>query len=228
MSIFQIFEQMRRANADFYTANPLEQLSDDDLTRLASEAGLTLEDLREQMTTPSVKLTCPLCGQPATHLVNCRGCGGDAFGGEWVMAHGERMHSQLKAGLRIALSHSTEASAPFSQAQIEAATEHAYQWGGCQICVECWHHTLPSEAYQTCPLKLLADHTLAPEQPPGGLMYAVFTAETPEGRRQAVQEWIEAGWRRWVEVWNTATDTQVRQAIAAWRQGILEAVWRQE
>jgi hypothetical protein len=127
MSIIQFFEYIRWANAEFYTAHPLEQLSEAELAHLAQQHGLTVEDLRAQLTTPSEQLTCPLCGQPSTHLVNCHGCGGDAFGGEWVLAHGEDLHQRLRAGLKTALDQPPD----FSPAQIEAAIGHAYQWGGC-------------------------------------------------------------------------------------------------
>jgi hypothetical protein len=70
MSIIQFFEYIRWANADFYTAHPLEQLSEAELAHLAEQNGLTVAELQAQMTTPSEQLTCPLCGQPATHLVN--------------------------------------------------------------------------------------------------------------------------------------------------------------
>jgi hypothetical protein len=228
MSTIQFFEYIRWANAEFYTAHPLEQLSEAELAHLAEQNGLTVEDLRAQLTTPNEQLTCPLCGQPATHLVNCRGCGGDAFGGEWVLAHGEDLHQRLRTGLRTALSQPPEGGQPFSPAHIEAATGHAYQWGGCHLCPTCWTHTLPAEAYQTCPLKLLADRTLAPDQPPAALMVAVFTAQTPEARAAAVKTWLEAAWQRWTIVWNTAADEQVREAIAAWRHHLLAAVWRRE
>lgn len=80
MSVFEWFEYMRRANADWYTANPLEQLSEEDLARLADEAGMTVEELREHITKPHVEMTCPLCDQPSIHLVNCTGCGKEARG----------------------------------------------------------------------------------------------------------------------------------------------------
>jgi hypothetical protein len=230
MSTIQFFEYIRWTNADFYTAHPLAQLSEAELAHLAEQNGLTVTELRTQMTTPSEKLTCPLCGQPATHLVNCGGCGGDAFGAEWLDAsrHGEDLHQRLRTGLKTALSQPPETGPSFSPAQIEAAPGHAYQWGGCHICASCWHHTLPADAYQTCPHNLQADRTFAPDQPPAEIMVAVFTAKTPEARAAAVKTWLEAAWQRWTIVWNTTADAPVREAIAAWRHPLLAAVWRKD
>lgn len=76
------FESLRRANIDFYTAHPLEQFSDAELEQLAQQQGLTVAELKTQMTTPQVEMTCPLCGKASTHLTMCKGCGGDAWGFE--------------------------------------------------------------------------------------------------------------------------------------------------
>jgi hypothetical protein len=59
-------------------------------------------------------------------------------------------------------------------------------------------------------------------------MVAVFTAKTPEARAAAVKTWLETTAARWLEVWNTAADEPVREAIAAWRHHLLAAVWRRE
>ena len=60
MSIFEMFEYIRRTNADFYTANPLEQMSETELLQLAKEAGMTLEELHEHINKPHVEMTCPI------------------------------------------------------------------------------------------------------------------------------------------------------------------------
>lgn len=234
---FPLFEEMRRANADWYTAHPLTRLSDEDLSRLAAEAGLTVEEVRRRMTMPTVEMTCPLCGQPSTHLVGCKGCGGDAFGGEWLAAEGEDMHDRLRAAFRAALTDADmradlrarlgPALATIEAEAIAQASRHAYAWGGCLICAECWHHTLPAEAGPSCPLKLLADRTLAPERPPGGLFFVALQAAGPESRAAAVRQWIKAGWQRWVEVWNTVADPPTRRRIAVWRHLLYEGVWRE-
>jgi len=236
MTIFHLFEDMRRANAAWYTAHPLTHLSEAELADLAAEAGLTIEEVRQRMTTPTVEMTCPLCGQPATHLVGCKGCGSDAFGGEWVAAHGEDMHDRLRAAFRAALTDESlladlraklgPALATIEAQALEQAARHAYAWGGCLICTECWHHTLPAEAGPSCPLKLLADRTLIPAQPPGGLFFAVLNAAGPESRAAAARQWIEAGWQRWVEVWNTVADEPTRRRVAVWRHLLWEGVWR--
>lgn len=48
MNIFQFFEYIRRSNADFYTASPLEQMSEEELIKLAQQVGMTVWQLREE------------------------------------------------------------------------------------------------------------------------------------------------------------------------------------
>ncbi len=207
MSVFELFEYARRANADFLTANPAERLSAEELTQLAAQAGLTVEELRTQLTTPNIQMTCALCGQPSTHLISCRGCGGDAWGGELVMAEGEDVHARLRAHFKAALTHQVHLDDTrqrlaaqgyelplFSPEQIEHAAKHAYAWGGCMICSECWHHTLPVEAYETCPLKLLADDLLYHSHLPFSLQVKLW--DIPDERQQTeyIRDWIDTTW----------------------------------
>ena len=223
MSIFELFEYMRRKHADWYTAHPFEQLSDDQLTRLAEEQGMTVEALKQQMSQPRIEMTCPLCGQPSTHLVSCKGCGGDAWGGEWELAHGEGFRDQLRTSLREAVSRLETTT----EAQAEYAAKHAYDWGGCLICAtDCWHHTLPVNAYQTCPLNLLAERTLEPDRLPRGMYPILFNAPDAESLHRSARAWIKAGWDRWVEIWNTVP-SPAREAVAAWRARLLDAAWSQ-
>ena len=44
--VLPFFEEMRWANADWYTASPLEQMSDEKLAKLAKDADMTIEELR--------------------------------------------------------------------------------------------------------------------------------------------------------------------------------------
>lgn len=53
------FEYFRRAHADLYMAHPLEQLSEEDLARLTKEAGMSIGELREHLTTLDIDMTCP-------------------------------------------------------------------------------------------------------------------------------------------------------------------------
>ena len=234
--MFEMFEDMRRANEDFYTVNPLTNLDEETLARLAAESGMTVEELRKQMNTPHIEMTCPLCGQPSTHLVNCKGCGGDAFGGEFVLAYGEDVHARMKATFKAALTneaHRAEMQEQFgmlpeiSLEQVDYATNHAYAWGGCMICANCWHHTLPVQAYQTCPINLLGNQAID-ETPTWAVVDIMmqFNRDEEEERNAAVMEFIRASWARWTVIWNTVADQEERLAVAFWRHLLLKTVWK--
>lgn len=51
------FESIRRANADFYTQNPIEFLTDAQLTGFAQQQGMTIEELKAYVTTSHVEMT---------------------------------------------------------------------------------------------------------------------------------------------------------------------------
>ena len=228
MSIHEMFEYTRRANADFYTANPLEQMSDDDLAALAKSAEMTVEELRDYMNKPHIEMTCPLCGRASTHLTMCKGCGGDAWGGELVLGFGEGIHSELRQAYKAALlTRFGGKPATVRQEAIEYATKNAYSWGGCMVCVECWHNTLPAEAFRTCPIKLIADKTLYPD--PGqvlhrfpSLLFALQGVKDAEERKRLVADWMKATFDYWTELWNTVPPEE-RKDVAVWRGTLLEA-----
>lgn len=96
------------------------------------------------------------------------------------------------------------------------------------LCQTCWHYTLPVDAYQTCPIRLLGDRTLTPEQTPVGLFYALMGVGAEEDHKQVICEWITAAWKRWSDIWNTIADAKERQAVARWRHLLLKAVWHGE
>ena len=227
MSVFEWFESMRRANTDWYTANPLGQLGEEDLAWLAGEAGMMVEELREHITKPHIEMTCPLCGRPSTHLVNCTGCGKEAWGYEWELEHGEDARDLLRERFKSALTNKSEEMPIFSLEQVNHAAKHAFQWGGCMVCSECWHNTLPVEAYQTCPIRLMGERTLEPEQAPIGLFYALMNVASEEEHKQVIREWTTAAWKRWADIWNTVADQEARQAVARWRHLLLKAVWHE-
>jgi hypothetical protein len=54
-----LFTTIRWNHAGWYTANPLETMTDEQLTRLAGQVGMTLDDLRRYMVTPHLEATCP-------------------------------------------------------------------------------------------------------------------------------------------------------------------------
>jgi len=213
-----IFEEMRWANADWYTSNPVEHLNDEQLAALAAQAGMTVEELRRHATTPHVEMTCPLCGRPQTHLVNCKGCGSDAWGWEWEEAHGEDAADRVRRRLQQYLTR----IAGVSQDQVQHAVKNACAWGGCQVCRDCWRNTLPGDHYLTCPINLAADRELRSGLLPTSLLLALPWEGTQEELQAASQEWVEATWRRWTEHWNTVSEAE-RPAVAKWRAALLYA-----
>lgn len=215
MSLLNFFEDMRRSNADIYTANPLlnlEQNNPVEFERLAQAAGMTVQDLSEHARKAHPEMTCPLCGRPSTHLVGCKGCGGDAFGLEWQEAYGPDFAARCRSRLDSAV-----ANLPHG----DRASKHAYMWGGCQICPECWHNTLPTSAYETCPLKLLTDLVLDKHSLPFPLLMALRQRPDREERLQLIRSHFAGIETNWAEIWNTVADPEQRQAVAAWRRAIL-------
>lgn len=162
----QLFDRMRLIQAEWYTRGagfplgraPFTLFDDAKLTELATMAGLTLAEFKQQIVTPHLTMTCPLCGRPQTHLINCKGCGGDAWGWEFQLAHGEAIIPRLRQIYRQAARLSSpQAIAPActSDDQLTHAEAKTYHWGGCMLCADCWQQTAPWEAYHTCPINLL-------------------------------------------------------------------------
>jgi len=212
-----IFESMRRANADFYTANPLEQLSDAQLEQLAQQQGMTVAEFKAQLSTPQVEMTCPLCGRSSTHVVMCKGCGGGSWGVELEEAHGQDVIDRLRGGVAVTLQTvGREQGVQWEEKQIHHAVSHAYQMGGCLVCADCWHHTLPTDAYQTCPLYLHSERILAHSRIPfQSLFLAALNGEQPG-------EWVKRIFAHWTQHWNTAGQTpKETQVIAVWRSTLL-------
>lgn len=204
-----LFELFRRTHADWYTAGPLASLDEAHLARLAVDTGMTLDQLRKHLQRPHVEMTCPLCGQASTHLVLCKGCGGDAWGWEFEMAHGEMAVDELRKVLRETL-----IGAEFDAEAVGHAVRHAYSMGGCMICPTCWHHTLPHDACYTCPLVLFSERTLEGE----GYVPTAYLLALIQG--QCRETWAKAVRARWCEHWNTVEAGQ--EAVARWRGTILE------
>jgi len=214
-----IFTQMRWDNADWYTASPLAALSDDQLSEMARSAGMTVEELRQYLSTPHVEMTCPLCGQPQTHLTSCKGCGGDAWGWEWQEAHGEDAADRVRLHLHMSLSEIEGAAGE----RLQHAIKHAYCWGGCMVCAECWRNVVVQpDANLTCPIALVAEHVLEARVIPSGMFLAAITATD---RERAAGEWLEAVGTRWTETWNTVPEGAEREAVTAWRRALLKAAF---
>jgi hypothetical protein len=192
--VLPFFEEIRWANADWYTANPLEQMSEDKLAELAKDANMTVEELRQHLATPHVEATCPLCGQPQTHLVGCKGCGRESWGWEFEEVYGQDARLQLRERLQAVLNDAEKlaeklppneqrpafSGQAFSGEQVQYAARKAYGYGSCMICAECWRHTLPGEAYLTCPLKLLSERVLEPHRLPQSLLMAIIFSRSEE------------------------------------------------
>lgn len=211
---FDFFETVRRQNIDALTCHPLERLAEDELARLADKMSLTVAQLKAQQFERSVLLTCPLCGQPSTHLVGCKGCGGGCWGFEFVESFGVEARSRLKQKLSEVVKNIAPADA------IEHAAKNAYNFGGCMVCPTCFHHTLPTSAFQTCPLYLLYEFALTGIS--ASLLIALHNQRTDEETQQASVKWIANVARHWCEAWNTAVDTTEREKIARWRVTILQ------
>ncbi len=225
--MFALFEEAYRANAERYTANPLAGMSDEELAALIQQhnLGITVAQLRQQITTPSVTLTCSLCGQPQSHLVNCKGCGGDAWGWDLEMAHGPDSITIVRQRMQAAL-----AGGPFSEDQVAVGAAKAYQLGGCMVCGDCWQHTVSVNAYLTCPLNLLCERTLEPAQLPTFLLIRMHSTTGSQAQRQAeLMAEVRHVFAHWTENWNTAPD-DVRPLVTEWRGRLLKAAFdpRQE
>ncbi len=231
MSIFHLFEQARRANAHWYTQNPLDALTDDELAATIARLGLekTVDELRAEAKTPHVEMTCALCGRPQTHLISCPGCGRDAWGWEWEMVYGgmpiDAMTFSANAANQLrALARPTLLSLGFPEAQVTRGLTHAWQVGGCMICAECWQHTLPADAYQICPLNLISAGAFTPHAVPAYLwpLYDQIAQGTPEEQAHLISDALTRLAAHWLEIWNTAPDAE-RAQVALWRSGLLMA-----
>lgn len=214
MDYFDYFETVRRQNIDAMTCHPFEQLPAEELDRLASKMNLTVAQLKAQQHERSVVLTCPLCGQPSTHLVGCKGCGGNCWGFEFEELFGVKARATLKKKLAGVVKGIADADA------IEHAAKNAYTFGGCMVCPTCFYHTLPTSAFQTCPIYLLHEFVLVGTS--ASLLIALYNQRTDEEIQQASVKWINSVARYWCEAWNTAIDTTEREKIARWRVAILQ------
>ena len=168
--------------------------------RVAEERGVPVAQLRRELETPRRELTCPLCGQPSTHLLSCRGCGPDAWGDEFQLLHGETANQELREALGEALRR-----AECDPEAVAHALPRAYQPGGCLLCPACWSRTWPRFVARSCPLLLLAERTLAgPGFFPDDYYLAALQGLSREKWNQQVEErWAEEG-REGVAEWRLA------------------------
>ena len=184
----------------------------------------TVDALREAMTTPRLEETCPLCGLPHTHLSNCKGCGGDAWGYEFEEAHGQDAAHQIRQRLQAAL----VSSETFTREQIDHAPQHAYVYGGCLLCAECWRNVVAQpDAHQGCPLVLVSQRQFGHSRLPQGLLLMLMSNQdaTLEDQQRMAREWLNDVAVRWLEVWNTLPDGPHRDAVRQWRERVLLAAF---
>jgi len=222
---------------------------------MAGQAGMTVEDLRKHLYTSHIEMTCPLCGRPQTHLVGCKGCGGDAWGYECEMVHGEGFKDQLRQHLRLALIQA-EGTTP---EQGEHAVRHAYALGGCMVCADCWRDTsLEWEAYATCPLYLVSEVVLGwlgSDRPRvfQSLLLRLLEAEARSDRdlqQGVINQWVADVWTRWVvgahrqwlsgkyaeqvgihtggQAWSVVPENRVDESVLAWRALLVGAATKQD
>ena len=221
--MFSFFEELYRSNASWYTDHPLAKMSDDELAALIQQYNLemTVAELRQQITTPSVTMTCALCGQPQTHLMNCKGCGGDAWGSEFLFAYGDEAPAELRQVILNALQ-----GAPFDENQARHGANSAYQFGGCMVCAECWHHTLPTQTYTICPLYIFYERATGNSRVPAFALPLLYSGpKDPEARKQAIRAELERIQAYWLDTWNTVTDADRRSQVAEWRGRLLLAAF---
>jgi hypothetical protein len=210
------FWEVWQERATWYTSHPLENLDEAALAPLAEEAGMTPDALRAHLAQPHIEMSCPLCGQSSTHLVGCKGCGGDAWGWEFEAIYGEEATTELRTHLTQTL-----LEAGVEPERIVHATRHSYVLGGCLVCADCWRHLLRADparslrSNETCPLLFLGERSLEGE---GWIPTAYLTA------LWAGQDWttwraaVEAAWCAAEEMPQTEWD-----AIAHWRRTLLTA-----
>lgn len=214
MDFFDHFETVRRRDIDKLTAHPFDTLTGDELTSLADRMGLDLATLQAQKHEKSTLLTCPLCGQPSTHLVLCHGCGELTWGFEFEEAFGLEARALLKEKL---FNVTKDVAGPEAA---KTASKYTYNFNGCTVCPTCFHHTLPSKSYSICPLFLLCEFIIAGCC--ASLIIATVDEQTDEGIRQAALKWAAQVHRHWCSAWNTAIDPDEVLAIAEWRGAIIQ------
>ena len=171
------------------------------LAHLAAEAGICVESLRQALNTPRRELTCPLCGQAATHLLTCRGCGPDAWGDEFQLLWGEMAPGDLRQALAGTLGRGC-----CDPDAVAAALPRAYAAGGCLLCPTCWSQTWPRYIARSCPLLLLAERHL---EGPGAMPDDYYLASLHGVSRQ---EWEEKLRERWV--------CAEKEEVRGWRKAI--------
>jgi len=220
---FPWLTEARLAHRDFYTGLPVEAIREyiESLDLSEEEKAQALASIGQ----PSVKMTCPVCGQPSTHLVLCKGCGGGSFdhlleGWDWDNEPNPPLLEEAQAAFREAMSQFGEAA--------EHAARRVYYSGGCMICEHCWDGTLVN--WHECPVRLFEDAegwVFLTMMAIGDQVRAEGLNLGDEGQGTArVIELFEAEVSRliarWCEGWNWGQGKQ-KEAIARWRRTLFNA-----
>jgi hypothetical protein len=182
--------------------HPLERMSEGELRAFARRVGMSVESLRRQAGQPHVSMTCPLCGRASSHLIQCQGCGDEAWGLDLALSYGEEAVTILRTAFAQTL-----ARTGWDSEAIQHAADHAYYPGGCLLCAECRQQTNAPGICYTCPLFLLSEHHLAePDGLPSGYYLAML-------RGQPHSEWTATLLHQWTE--------NQPPTVAQWRTSLL-------
>lgn len=175
---------------------------------------IDLDGMLASLLGPQVQRTCILCGQPSTILSPCKGCGPEAWEDEFVPGYGDETRQRRRQELASYLQHNQH-----DPEKVKFAVGHAYNPGGCLVCLSCWTHATQPERNLICPLYLLHERLEAQETHWPLIHKASFWAYI--GRN--LSEWWEQVRTFWCQTWNTSTDTAVHREVAEWRKALLDA-----
>lgn len=216
-----IFDELKRQNANWYTANPILAMDEKKRQQLADKLHITVDQLMSQAITPSFDSTCPLCGRPQTHLSDCKGCGSGAFSGwDFSEAYDDRdanvepIYGTARKRIRAALKDTL--TTKFGELA-EYANKNTYD---CMVCADCWRQTIAESAtFYICPLKLFSDRIVAGSI---GEVFIISAGWMVDG------DHIEASYKRWIgDIWSTWIENQDK-TVADWRATIVEAALNPE
>jgi hypothetical protein len=202
-----LFEEMRRQNADWYTQNPIERMSDEEIQEVIDAFGLetTVQEMRAFAQETKLTATCLLCGRPSTHLIGCKGCGGGAWQTDFEFTFGDDAASRLRTWLREAMQGD-----PFDDQGVEYACENAYRPSGCMVCETCWHHMLPGDVFRICPVYRFFEFSRSRLRGEADFLFPFDSADQ-----------YDSVLIYWTDTWNTVSDDQERALIALWRERML-------
>lgn len=189
--------------------HPLERMSEAELRAFARRVGMSVEGLRNQTRQPHVSMTCPLCGRASSHLVQCSGCGDEAWGVDLALSYGDEAVTNLRSALAQTLTGDG-----WGAEAVDHGVAHAYYAGGCLLCAECRQATGEPGICYTCPLFLFSEqHLEEPDGLPSGYYLAML-------RGQPHSEWTAAVLRQWTQ--------DQPPTVAQWRTTLLMGTGEKE